>query len=44
MTGKGSRQRPSNKERFDREFDRIFKKKDKDGCAKTKGVTEKKIR
>lgn len=29
MAGKGSRQRPTNKQKFDESFDRIFKTKEK---------------
>lgn len=34
FTGKGSKQRPFDKEKFDNEFDRIFGKKDKEKCKK----------
>lgn len=40
FTGKGSRQRPCDKERFEVEFERIFGKKDKEKCKKKKNSTK----
>ena len=38
--GKGSKQRPFDKERFNAEFDKIFGKKDKEKCEKKKNSTK----